>query len=140
MIEIIKAQCQFCHKPVVMKIDSAIADLDPESPYNVLRLLPLVACTHCADLRVRRRSITEGLRLCSFALSGGRKEEKVIEASDRLLKAYQRLVSDWLKLDTCMDWDQEILNNFLAKPYEIGSILNLIWRMGKQVKAQPTLV
>lgn len=136
MIEIIKGQCQFCKKPLVLKVDASCGDMDEKDPFNVLRLLPMVACTQCADFRVRRRNIVEGLRIVSFSIKAAQKEDKVMEAAERLLKAYIRLVSEWVKLEPVMEYDSAILENFAERPDKLGDTLNMIWRTVKQKKAE----
>src|SRR5574342_1394955 len=103
MIEIVKAQCKFCHKGLVLKIDASCGDMNETDPFNVLRLLPMVACTQCADFRVRRRNIVEGLRIASFSIASAKPEDKLMDAAERLLKAYVRLVSEWVKLAPVME-------------------------------------
>lgn len=136
MIELVKAQCKFCHKPLVLRIDAACGDLDESDPFNVLRLLPMIACTQCADFRIRRRNIVEGLRIASFSIKSAKPEDKLMDAAERLLKAYVRLVCEWVKLEPVLDWDAGILDTFCSDPAKLGNVLNMIWRLAKQKKAE----
>lgn len=134
MIELVKSQCKFCHKPLVLKCDAEYGDMG--DPYRLVRL---AACDNCADLRVRQRNIIEGLKHAIFLMAYGY-DEKLKEASRKLLKAYLRLVSDWLHIDPVLDWDEAILDDFLVKKDKLGAVLNMMWQMGRHHVAQRKLI
>lgn len=140
MKEILRAQCQFCHKPLALTVDSQDMDLADNGPVSIaVRLLPLVACNSCASLRERRRGIVGGLKVVQSSLYGTQ-TEPMKEAAEKLLRAYVRLVSDWTNLPAAMDWDPGILEGFLARPEQLGSVLNNVWAMAKHQQTQTKLL
>lgn len=140
MKEALKAQCQFCHKDLVLYVNSEDMDIADDGPVSIaMRLLPLVACTRCAGLRVRRRGIIAGLRVVQSSLYGNQSDQ-MKEAAERLLRAYVRLVSDWMNIEPSMDWDPAIMDSFLGRPSELGSVLNSIWHSARHQQEQTKLL
>lgn len=142
MLEIIKAQCRYCHKPLVLKVDSSFMDLtDGVAGLTPEGVMKLAACNSCADLRNRRRKLNEALGILAYRFEWGLGEyEKNKEQSGTVLKSYLELISDWVKADPALPWDDEILTYFVRSPKEMGSVIDLMWKMGKQSTAQKQLL
>lgn len=135
MIELVKSQCKFCHKPLVLRCEAEYGDFG--DPYKLVRL---AACDWCADLRVRQRTIIDGLKHVVYLMGYGAPDEKLKEAARKLLKGYVRLASDWLKIDPAMDWDEAIVEDFLARKNKLGAVLSGIWKMARQQASQEKLL
>lgn len=135
---VIEAKCQFCGSAVRLEIDQDYDAL--EDPQKLIRLR---SCNHCADLKYRQRRITESLEEIAHAVRITDDQKALAglrERAEKVLKAYVRVVSEWERLESIMDWDDGILENLMQNPKKVSGICHHIWAAARQVKAQKKLI
>lgn len=131
-------KCKFCQCEMLIDVDDDYAALG--DPY---KLIEKSCCNHCARLRERQRRLTEVLEDLGHSVymaSGEKERTRLREKAEKILKAYVRHVSDWERLPTCMDWDLQILDQFMDSPQKISAVVGMIWRTAKSIKRQPALL
>lgn len=126
MTQTVQGKCKFCERPLSIEVDSEYAGLG--DPYKLLELL---SCQRCSALRVRQRNIVNGLKI----VSAPDFERDRKEPGERLLRAYCTLISEWLGIEPALEWQPELLAEYLRCPGEPGPILGKIWKTAKWAKA-----
>lgn len=131
------AQCKFCGRQIDIRFDAHDTYDYQTDPYQLLRLLPLIACNRCADFRVERRRVFGTIkRLCeqiifrSYA-SAKPVDEGIREGLREMLKRYMRLIAGHRSVPV-PDWDEGILESVLARPSAFGDVLRKVSEMFKQ--------
>lgn len=132
--------CKFCKKPITIEIDDSYDVLgDPQ------KLIPLAACNHCADVRVKRRNLESALqRQCSaiqlLNSAGVKVPEKARKNLTYLAQQYAKMIADWNHTkDTA--WDDAIVDALLQKPQDWGNIIARLWKMqGDWKQRQSSLI
>jgi hypothetical protein len=124
--------CKFCRQPITVQIADSYDELsDP------LKLLPLAACNHCADLRVERRKLESKIQfICKLREFGPKvpspeKNRDTRSILETHTKAYAKLIARWHEMDG-MSWDEEVVNQIMDHPENWGEVLGRLWRMFKQ--------
>lgn len=135
----IEAKCPHCGAHVVFKFDAEYDEVG-----DIYKLQKRGSCNRCSDLHDRQMRITDLLeqiahkiRMCDDPKT---KLVKLREQATTGLKAYIRVVCDWERLEPVMDWDEAILEMFVAKPKEISEVISGIWSAVRHIKSQQKLL
>ncbi len=123
-------KCKFCSIDLVLDCDEEYAKM--RDPHN---LLPLVCCTRCADLRVRRRAIFERVQaMCAcFGEQSERQSLHELRAAARPLirktmVAWYELSQEWHRV-TNGSWDEFCVDSIVDSPSHFESILGKVWHL-----------
>lgn len=134
----IKATCKFCHKTLEVECDDRYLQLG--DPY---KLIPLLACNACADVRILRREKTELLvRVCGQLAcmdDETRRSETVRNRVKQAAQGYCRMIAAWHHASG-MVWDDTIVEALIEQPRDLSGILNRCWRMFRDRQASPELL
>jgi hypothetical protein len=117
-------KCQFCHKPLVLEIDD-----DYAATGDRFKLIPYAACNRCADLRTRRRILTEAIgHIMAIAIFDRRPAilDSFRTILGRLTSRYVEMVSDWTG-NPEMEWDEGIVDALIRRPGEWGKTMQRLW-------------
>jgi len=116
-------KCKFCGLELHLQIDASYArENDP------LKIIPLAACDHCADLRVRRRSLHDSFVKVCNSVGFTNDRDKLREPLEALIRKYLILIADWLgkpvvAFEGCMT------EPFVTRPEHCSTHLRRLWRM-----------
>lgn len=136
----IESKCPHCGAHIVLKYDPEL--YAPIS--DPLKLVNRSCCNRCNILKNQHDKIIDALeqlahriRMCDDPKA---KMQNLREKSEVALKAYVRIVCDRERLEPVMDWDEGILDAFVARPKEISEVIAGIWSAVKHVKSQQKLL
>lgn len=132
----LQSKCKFCGKGLELDIDDTYYQLgDPH------KFIQMAACNRCADLRGRRRSLLESIKLICHILLTETNAAVVKEMKEEargplrnVLMKYRDLAEDWHNGD-CGDWDEAMVDAILGSPKHYGNVLSKIWTLSRQPKA-----
>jgi len=124
MIQKVPYTCRFCGVKHVAEYDDACPGIQVE------KWMKLICCNKCADFRIERRDIMEGIagacRLVQIGTSNGKslpldKEARVRETLTKLTKRFATLMCDHLHLTNV--WDSDFVNQLMDHPDKWPSVL-----------------
>lgn len=121
--------CKFCKKPITVQVDDAYAELG-----DVFKLLTLACCNRCADLRVKRRNLEDGIKkivnplIAKFGNASVEESNMARAALVTLTKKYTAMVADWLHSTTPW-WDVTIVDSIMEKPDKWTLFIEQCWKM-----------
>lgn len=119
--------CKFCKRPITVEVEDAYAELgDP------FKLIQLLCCDHCADLRIERRKLERDIKnKCVGMFQVGPKKAKLKEKENReflkyTTQKYAELIARWHEKEG-MAWDDAIVDTLIENPERWSTVLASMW-------------
>jgi hypothetical protein len=120
----IASKCKFCAKPIFLTVDDDYGKLG--DPFNLIKM---AACNTCADLRIKRRNITECIYRMLVKLTIDRSEamrEKVTGPLSILVDMYLNLISEWTHQPKD-EAGESVITALMESPKAFGETLSRLW-------------
>ena len=120
-------QCKFCQRPGAIEIEET-----PGINFQISKWKSFLACNRCADYMTSKRTVEDKIKRISINLIQARQlnskklpefEGKVREKLVYLTKDYTAIVCKYF--DKLNEWDIELVNMLMEKPYKFTQILSM---------------
>lgn len=120
----VNASCKFCGRPLTLRVDEEYDEVG-----DAFKLMKLGACNRCADLRVKRRTLTYAILNIAATLQADRRADTVTAARaglERLTKLYLQMVADWTNTPA-LPWEESMVDAIVKDPTNIGNVIGRFW-------------